>query len=644
MRERRNYSQSSADQRIVASGSASVSNVTQVGRDLYIDAGSTSRLSRPNARERIVLINRVRSFWIHGVLDPSVEATGVLDIESELFLEDVHPSLNELSKYQKQQLHSGNASSNRQIQELFDKAGEYLLIAGSAGSGKTTLLLELANELLEQAEHDAALPIPIIFHLSSWRRQTDQLEHWLAKELSTKYDVPPQAASLWVKNNHIAPLLDGLDEVPEDYRQSCVDAINVFRANHGLLPLVVVSRLDEYNVLSNKLTAYGTLILKPLTRNRVYTYIEANRPRTQFLESALHEDPALWDLLDRPLILTIATTVFEGDPNVSLPSENTLAVRRANLFSAYIKKVLNASAIPSRFTAQQTIEGLAWVASMMSDKGLSVFYPQDIQPDWLDGGVLIWFVRSGAALILGIISGVFVAVPLFAYAKHDAAIGLGIFVFVFVSSAAAGAQVANYRKLRWSWRKFYADLLDLTALRTASPPPNPSGYIEWLVINILDMGLVEDQLRETSALRGIQRWIRNSVYVFICSFTAALCVSFILAAYIEVLLLLFSYIDQEFSAGYKFLSALASFTAFMMAILFLPIFWLSLRRGPGDWFRHIAIRVLLAAYRYVPFRTESFLQSAVDRALMYRAAGGYVFIHRMLLEHFASMASKTTES
>ena len=56
--------------------------------------------------------------------------------------------------------------------------------------------------------------------------------------LNEQYDVPRKTGQAWVEADQILPLLDGLDEVALEHRAACVEAINSFRQEHGLLPLV----------------------------------------------------------------------------------------------------------------------------------------------------------------------------------------------------------------------------------------------------------------------------------------------------------------------------------------------------------------------------------------------------------------------
>ena len=54
--------------------------------------------------------------------------------------------------------------------------------------------------------------------------------------------------------------------------------------------------------------------------------------------------------------------------------------------------------------------------------------------------------------------------------------------------------------------------------------------------------------------------------------------------------------------------------------------------------RHYTLRFLIYLRRYGPWNYTQFLDYAVDELhFMQRVGGGYIFIHRMLLEHFAAM-------
>jgi ABC-type Fe3+ transport system permease subunit len=53
--------------------------------------------------------------------------------------------------------------------------------------------------------------------------------------------------------------------------------------------------------------------------------------------------------------------------------------------------------------------------------------------------------------------------------------------------------------------------------------------------------------------------------------------------------------------------------------------------------KHFILRVILYFKGYIPWNYARFLDYAVERIFLRKVGGGYIFIHRMLMEHFAQM-------
>ena len=80
---------------------------------------------------------------------------------------------------------------NTDIINVFDQedvAGR-LLILGQPGSGKTTMLLKLAEELVKRAKDNSTHPVPVLFSLSSWKNDNQNIKDWLVDQLKDKYRV-----------------------------------------------------------------------------------------------------------------------------------------------------------------------------------------------------------------------------------------------------------------------------------------------------------------------------------------------------------------------------------------------------------------------------------------------------------------------
>jgi hypothetical protein len=56
--------------------------------------------------------------------------------------------------------------------------------------------------------------------------------------------------------------------------------------------------------------------------------------------------------------------------------------------------------------------------------------------------------------------------------------------------------------------------------------------------------------------------------------------------------------------------------------------------------QHFCLRTLLVRNNSAPWKYSAFLDYAAERVFLRKVGGGYMFIHRMLLEHFASLKEK----
>jgi NACHT domain len=222
--------------------------------------------------QRTVMLRRVRYKWITGVLEPSLAPAArlVLGLEHR-------PDLLQLGgrAVRRPGRPPEPISADTPIIEVFDKVGGGLLILGAPGAGKTTMLLQLCDQLLNRAERDLDQPMPVVANLASWAGQRLPLDAWLVEELARGYQVPRRIATHWVEQEALVPLLDGLDEVAEAHRPACAQAINAWRGEHGLVPLVVCCRSQELQTLGVSLRLEEVVQLQPPTEAEVDRYLGA---------------------------------------------------------------------------------------------------------------------------------------------------------------------------------------------------------------------------------------------------------------------------------------------------------------------------------------------------------------------------------
>jgi hypothetical protein len=341
-----------------------------------------TRLSRQEYRNRQILLNKVKNYWVKGVLETSLHGRAIIELgleERSYAVERPWSLVWESSDKPQQPLPPGSRLINK-----FDEmgAGRTLLILGEPGSGKTTTLLELTRDLIERGEFDLTQPMPVVFNLSSWSGHKQAIADWLVQELHTKYQVSQEIGKEWVKEQQLLLLLDGLDEVSAKQRGDCVDALNHFHQEHGQTEMVVCSRIKDYEALSTRLRFQAAIYLQPLTLEQIHHYLKSAGSKLAGVSIALHTDATLQELAQSPLILSIITLAYEGMPIEDLPSRN-LEERRQHLFNAYIERMFNRRGANSRYSKAQTKHWLIWLAQQMVQQSQTVFLIERMQPSWL---------------------------------------------------------------------------------------------------------------------------------------------------------------------------------------------------------------------------------------------------------------------
>ena len=139
----------------------STSAITQTvtgDRNIFTGTGDVNvvyNLPQAEAEDRrglLILLDRVKQFWVEGVLEQSVQHEALINLGKETKADAVeHPW--------EQVVELPNAASQRlapdtRVADVFEQVGRLLLILGEPGSGKTITLLEMARDLVARARSD----------------------------------------------------------------------------------------------------------------------------------------------------------------------------------------------------------------------------------------------------------------------------------------------------------------------------------------------------------------------------------------------------------------------------------------------------------------------------------------------------------
>lgn len=564
------------------------------------------------------------------------------------------------------------AAPGTPIHELYDRLGHQLLLLGEPGAGKTTLLFELARSLLDQARRSPEARVPVVFELPSWPVDRRPLDVWLVELLSRDHGVAPRVAQLWMATEHVIPLLDGLDEVAEPHRAACLEAINRFHEQHGQLPLVACSRVQEYEELPVRLKLRGAIVIQPLTREEVLAYVRRARRQLPGLWEALRDDPGLCELLTTPLLLSIAALTYQGRPAGPVHAGGTLIERRRRVLADYVHTMLHlrpAETLSTRYPPTRIRSWLAWLARTMEAHGQTVFYVDRMQPDWLPGRAQPRLATTGvtAACVLlhvaltTVLAGVALGIAALLGRGSMPAGVLAVVLLprlapVALLTAAGAATLAlavhegTIEPVRWSRGAFQRALRSLLVRGAVAGP----------LLATAGALLVQPSLRPslvllTSAGLGLPIGLGVSLWFAIAAGheTAAdeapaapgseidnLRRSGLVSALVSVLVAgpvaaAVCGLAFQFSVGRAALPTMA--IAGLFAVPLVALFT-GLRLGGAAYLRHRAVRRLLVHDGCTPPDLVGFLTHAARLNLLRRQGGGYEFVHPLLRQHFAELA------
>jgi hypothetical protein len=549
---------------------------------------------------------------------------------------------------------------------VYDNAGQRLLILGAPGTGKTTLLLDLAQKLLERAQSDPILPIPVILNLSSWASKKPPLISWLIDQIFLAYDLSSPTSRALLEQDQWLLLLDGLDEVETSARSACIKVINQYQKEHRV-HLVVCSRSHEYLTQQDRLVVFRAVEIQPLQSEEVTKYLkDIGKPTATVRRArALHNNPVLEQLLTTPLMLSVVIRAYRGKAVKDL--HGSVDDQQRQIFTCYVERMLERGSAKSGFMPKQTLHWLTCLAKQMQQTYLAEFYVEQIQPTWLPTQqaqrlyqVVVWLgVGFVAALLLNLAN--LLTDGIFYHRSYDLLALLRNFpfylvigLFIAIPSAIRG-EIEPIEVLRWNWGPPKEELNELWKFLWGRkwsflfffllPLVVIIGGVNWTVLGRVYMGFLESFLwmlllvlvptlfiammlglrkeklekkHRTSPNQGIWRSAWNSLVI-----------GLIYGPTIGLLLGLLS--RAVIREGGAFGNFVIGFETGLIIGLFIGLF-----SGGTAFLKHFILRLILWCRSVMPWRYARFLEEAHERILLQRVGGGYRFVP-LFQDYFASL-------
>ncbi|MDR3576865.1 MAG: NACHT domain-containing protein [Anaerolineaceae bacterium] len=619
-----------------------------------------------NEHDKRTLLKLIKAFWITSQFDYLRSNYPFIKLKLKLSKSNLDGILNTLSTFPNQT----SEITNKNINVIFNECGSSLLILGDAGSGKSTLLVEIANHCIKTCENDLSNPIPIILSLSTWKNSFNSLEEWIIQEINVHYGVPKKIGTSWLNNHELLLLLDDLDNIPEVAKRSCIFALNKFHSLDKLTRIVVSCRTNDYIEIEQKLCIEKSVTILPLSQELIVRFLLERGKKDKAIEKVLYL--GLNELLTTPFMLNVLANSYRDLAKNELDKRSSLEDRRAYILDQYIISMIEKKGRKNYPMSLKTIKWLKWLSRKMKHDSISIYRMDAIQPTWLGTTVqkliyvglsrgLAWawfcfmtyfiiFTSSGivnftlsynspvtlimiisyifSILLLGLLGGLVLALIGFC-----AGTIYGLIKYPFISKE----HVAPVDHLLWSWDVVLIEVKVKTKL-IFSQIKNPGALNDFPIIynrflfNIaksLSKGLVgvvykDDNKTKDRFFYSVKNALLASGAGFLYG-TAIMTLFYIVELSVRIVLGdLPKYLINSLLPLYLIFGVIYGGIAFF-------------RFGGIAFFKHITLRLILLMKGDIPIIQSHLLNQACNMSIMKKAGGGYVFIHSLMLDHFAQM-------
>jgi len=428
-------------------------------------------------------------------------------------------------------------------------------------------------------------------------------------------------------------LLDGLDEVRQESRAKCVDAINAFRKEHGLTSLAVCSRSQDYADLNAKLSFEGAIEVQPLTQEQIAEYFTRFGKEMAGIKQVLKKDSALREMAETPLFLSIMIMAYRDKQDVAILALGDEEAKRKHLFDTYIERMFERRKVSKPFMKQDVLRWLPWLAQKMIKHNQAPFFVGLMQEEWLENEGQSFGYRTGSCFTIALF-GTLIAflINRIAGGWLQCILPIGFFLGAMgwmISDMNPNKYGTDFGGFIWSAAK------------------TKQGIIAGLVGGLL-FGWIGVSWSDWGG--GLGLGFAGGLF---CALLFGLDIekeavpNKTLSGSYKSFFLSTIWVGSFFVLVVGLLAGLASLIGFLFTLkggliagLIIGSFFgvgVGLLSGGGFAIRYYTLVFIMKSINLLPWRLVPFLDHCVDLIFLRRVGGGYIFVHRLLMEHFAEM-------